>query len=114
MVTRRFEISTFIIGALGGAVVALIYLWPLPFTLRGTIGVLMAGAVAGITLAAGAYLVRRLSGLGLYGLAVIAGALGGTAWWLVVRPSSTIALAAAIGAVMVVLVALEGSSQPGI
>jgi hypothetical protein len=114
MVRRRFEITTFIIGALGGAAAALIYLWPLPFTLRGTVGILVAGAVAGVTLAAGAFLVRRLSGASLYGVALVAGALGGAVWWLVVGPPSTIALAALIGAVVVVLVAWEGSSEPGV
>jgi len=104
MAGRRFEISNFLIGGAGGAAVALLYLWPLPFTLRGTVGVLVAGAIAGITLAAGAYLFRRLSGFGLYAAAAAAGAFGGAAWWAVVRPPSTVVMAGLIGAVMVVFV----------
>ena len=113
MAARRLELSNFLGGAAGGAAVALIYLWPLPFTLRGTLGVLVAGAIAGVALAAGAYLFRHLSGLSLYGAAVTAGALGGAGWWLVVRPPSAVLVAALVGAVMVAfVVGLESSVYP--
>ena len=112
MSARRFKISTFLIGAAAGAGIALIYLWALPFTLRGLAGVLAGGAVTGLAFATGASLTPRISGFSLYAGAVAAGALGGAAWWLVVRPPSSLLLAALIGALMVgfvVLLEVRGS-----
>jgi hypothetical protein len=115
MSARTFEVSNFFVGVGGGAAVALLYLWPLPFTLRGALGVLLAGAVTGFALATGAYVFRRFSGILLYAAVGLAGACGGAAWWLVVRPPSTIFLAGAIGAVIVaIVVAVEGSVEPGV
>ena len=101
MSARRLRISTFFIGAAAGAAIALIYLWAVPFTLRGLVGVLTGGAVTGLACAAGASLSPRISGLSLYAGAAGAGGLGGGAWWLVVRPPSSLLLAVLIGGLMV-------------
>ena len=114
MPARQFKISTFLIGAGAGAAVALIYLWALPFTLRGLFGVLAGGAVTGLAFVAGLSLVPRVSGFSLYAEAGGAGALGGAAWWLVVRPPSSLFLAALIGALMVLCMVLveNRASEP--
>ena len=101
MPARRSKISTFLTGAAAGAAIALFYLWALPFTLRGLLGVLAGGAVTGLAFATGASLSPRISGVRLYAGAAGAGALGGAAWWLVVGPPSSFLLAVIIGALMV-------------
>ena len=103
MTPRRSVLIHFVLGALAGAVVALLYLGPFPFTGRGTLGILAAGAVGGLAFATAAYSLRRLSGLGLYSAAAVAGVAGGTVWWLVVRPASSLLLAAVIGGGIVLL-----------
>ena len=113
MSTHRFKVSTFLLGAAVGAAIALVHLWALPFTLRGLVGVLAGGAVTGTALAAGVSLAPRVSGFRLYAGAVGAGALGGAAWWLIVRPPSSLFLAALIGALMVLfMVVVEDASEP--
>jgi len=114
MSARRVKFSTFLLGAAAGAAVALIYLWAVPFTLRGLVGVLVGGAVTGIAFAVGVSLVPRLSGAGLYSGAGAAGAFGGAAWWLVVRPPSSLLIATLFGALMVLFMVLfEGrGSEP--
>ena len=104
MTPGRSVLSHIVLGALAGAVVALLYLGPLPFTWRGTAGMLAAGAVGGLALGAAAYCLRRLSGPGLYSAAALAGVAGGTVWWLVVRPASPLFMAAVIGGGTVLLV----------
>ena len=106
MSARRVKISTFLQGAAAGAGIALVYLWALPFTLRGLLGVLAGGAVTGLAFATGTSLISRISGFSLYAGAVGAGALGGAAWWLVVQPPSSFLLAILIGALMVGFVVL--------
>jgi hypothetical protein len=103
MSPRRSVLTHVVLGALAGAFVALLDLGPLPFTWRGTAGMLAAGAVGGLSLGAAAYWFRRLSGPALYSAAALAGVAGGTVWWLIVRPASPLLLAAVIGGGIVLL-----------
>ena len=106
MSPRRSVLVHVVFGAVGGALVALLDLGPLPFTWQGTAGMLAAGAVGGLSLGAAAYCFRRLQGPTLYSAAALAGVAGGTVWWLIVRPASSLPLAAAIGGGIVLLMIL--------
>jgi hypothetical protein len=85
-------------AALVAAFVALLYVGPIPFSIRGTAAILGAGTTYGFFLATSVYLFRKLSGVTFYSGIAVAGAAGGGAWWLIVRPSSPILYAVLIGA----------------
>jgi hypothetical protein len=102
----------FLIGAVVGAVVALLSLGPFPFSFRGTVAILAAGATFGVFAAGAVYAFRDLPGVRFYPVVAIAGALGGGAWWLIVRPSSSLVLAVVIGAGITLIAALlEGRND---
>jgi len=113
-IRRPGIVPNFLIAAVVGAFVALLYVGPLPFSLRGTAAILTAGATFGIFLATPVYLFRDLPDAAFYSVAAVAGAAGGAGWWLIVRPSISILFVLLIGGGMALLAAvLEGRpAQP--
>jgi len=112
-IRRPRILPNFFIAALGGAAVALLYLGPLPWSVRGTVAILGAGAACGLFLATAVYFFRDLPGARFYGLTAVAGAVGGGAWWIIVRPSSSALLAVLLGAGITLSAAvLEGRLAP--
>jgi hypothetical protein len=111
---RQPRIIPNFMSAVVGAFVALLYLGPLPSSLRGTAAILAAGATFGIFLASAVYLFWGLPDAAFYSVAAVAGAAGGAGWWLIVRPSISILFPLLIGAGMALLAAvLEGRpAQP--
>ena len=108
-------VPNFFIAAVVGAFVALLYVGPLPFSVRGTAAILTGGATLGIFLATAVYLFRGLSDAAFYSAAALAGAAGGAGWWLIVRPSISILFALLVGAGMALFAAvIEGrtAQQP--
>jgi hypothetical protein len=105
-IRRPRILPNFLIVALVAAFVALLSVGPIPFSVRGAAAILAAGATFGIFAAAAVYLFRDLSGAAFYPAVAVAGAVGGCAWWLIVRPSSSVLSAAVIGAAITLLAAI--------
>ena len=72
-IRRPRIVPNFLIAAVVGAFVALLYVGPLPFSLRGTVAILTAGATFGIFLATPVYLFRDLPDAAFYSVAAVAG-----------------------------------------
>jgi len=94
---RPRVLPLFLAASFGGAVVALAYLGPPSFTLQGISAIVGAGATYGVVFGAAVYLFQKLPRTAFCAVAALAGAAGGMAWWFVVRPTSSILLAALIG-----------------
>jgi hypothetical protein len=105
-IRRHRVLPNFLMAALVAAFVALLYVGPIPFSIRGTTAILGAGAMYGFFLATSIYLFRELRGAAFYSVLAAAGAAGGSAWWLIVRPSSPILYAVLIGAGIAVISAV--------
>lgn len=105
-IRRPRILPNFLIAALVAAFVALLYVGPIPFSVRGTAAILGAGASFGVFLATAVYLFRGLPGATFYSAVVVAGAAGGVAWWLIVRPSSSVLFAVVIGAGFALIAAI--------
>jgi hypothetical protein len=81
-----------------GAFAAITRLGPHPFSLRGVVPILAAGAVFGLVVATARRWMRWTSSAVSYALLAVAGAAGGTVWWLMLHPPSAFLMAAALGA----------------
>jgi len=80
-----------------GAFAAITRLGPHPFSLRGVVPVLTAGAVFGAVVATAR---RSRSTAPSYRLLAFAGAVGGIVWWLMVHPASALLATAVLGALL--------------
>ena len=87
-------------GVVVGAFTAITRLGPHPFSLRGVTPVLGAGAVFGLVVALVLRSMRRTSSAPPYPLLALAGALGGSVWWLLLRPPTGLLAAAVVGALL--------------
>jgi hypothetical protein len=83
-----------------GAFAAITRLGPHPFSLRGVVPILAAGAVFGLVIATARHSMRWTSSALSYALLALAGAAGGTVWWLMLHPPSALLVAAALGALL--------------
>jgi len=90
--------ETLATGLMLGAFAAITRLGPHPFSLRGVVPILTAGAVFGMVVAAARRSIGRTSTRLSYALLALAGAAGGTVWWLMLRPPSALLMAALLGA----------------
>ena len=95
-VRRAGWIRALAVSVILGAFAAITRLGPHPFSWRGILPVLAAGAVFGAVLA---FVRRRVQALPHAHLA-LAGGIAGVAWWLLVRPASPLLNAALLGAVL--------------
>ena len=106
---RNGFLTTLLVGAALGALAAFLELGPVPHTGQGIAGTLVAGAAFGLVLAAFFVFTRHLSTGAFLLLAALAGAVGGVAWWLVLRPPTALLTAVGLGALLAfALFALEG------
>jgi hypothetical protein len=106
MIRRLRALRKVLIFALVTALLALFYLGPHPFSLRGAAAILAAGAAFGVVLLLFGDPPR---GIMFYAETAVAGAAGGSTWWLIVQPSNSLLLAALSGATITVFtVVLEG------
>jgi hypothetical protein len=95
-------------GVMLGAFVAITRLGPHPFSLRGVVPVLAAGAVFGTVVATALRTRGQTANWPIYPLLAFAGGVGGSVWWLMVRPPSPLLAAAVLGALLAQgVVALE-------
>ena len=99
---------TLLAGLFLGALAALVTLWPYPLSVRGVGATLAGGGVFGVVLATSVVLTRRLSSFALFALSAVAGGFGGTAWWFVIRPATSLVVGIVIGGVVAIgVLALE-------
>ena len=106
---RNGFLTTLLAGATLGALAAFLELGPVPHTGRGIGGTIAAGAAFGLVLAPFFVFTRHLSTGAFLFLAAVAGAVGGVAWWLVLRPPTALPTAVGIGALLAfAMFALEG------
>jgi hypothetical protein len=95
-------------GVMLGAFAAITRLGPHPFSLRGVVPILAAGAVFGTVVATALRTRRQNANWPIYPLLAFAGGVGGIVWWLIVRPPSPLLAAAVLGALLAQgVVALE-------
>jgi len=100
LVRRPSVLRTVATGFMLGAFAAITRLGPHPFSLRGVVPVLTAGAVFGAVVATARRSVRRSSTAPSYRLLAFAGAVGGIVWWLMVHPPSALLATAVLGALL--------------
>jgi hypothetical protein len=106
---RNGFFNTLLVGATLGALAALVEIGPLPHSGQGIGATLVAGAAFGLVLAPCFVFTRHLPTVAFLLLAVLAGAVAGAAWWLVLRPSTALFAAVAFGALLAFGVfAIEG------
>jgi len=98
LIRRPGLLQTLATGLMLGAFAAITRLGPHPFSLRGIVPILTAGAVFGMVVAAARRSIGRTSTRVSYALLALAGAAGGTVWWLMLRPPSALLMAALLGA----------------
>jgi hypothetical protein len=99
---RRF-VQSLAVGAVLGAIIGLLYIWAFAFSLQAFGAGLVGGTVAGGVLGGYSAVVDRPSGIAAGFVALGAGALGASAWWMLAAPAISLSLAAAIGAGIVAL-----------
>lgn len=87
-------------GVMFGAFAAITRIGPHPFSLRGVVPVLVAGAVSGAIVSLVLRSMRRHGMTRSYAVLTAAGAIGGIVWWLMVRPASALLTAAVLGAAL--------------
>src|SRR2546426_10816904 len=100
LIRRPGLLTTLATGLMLGAFAAIPRLGPHPFSLRGVVPVLTAGAVFGAVVATARRSVRRSSTAPSYRLLAFAGAVGGIVWWLMVHPPSALLATAVLGALL--------------
>ena len=100
LIHRPSLLRTVATGVVLGAVTAITRLGPHPFSLRGVAPILAAGAAFGVVAGTVRRSIPRPSTAFLYILLTVAGGVGGMVWWLLIRPSSSILIAVALGAVL--------------
>ena len=100
LVRRPSLLRTVATGLMLGAFAAITRLGPHPFSLRGVVPVLTAGAVFGAVVATARRSLRRRSTAPSYRLLAFAGAVGGIVWWLMVHPASALLATAVLGALL--------------
>ena len=97
MTRRPAFLFTLLASMLLCSVTALIELWSHPLSLRGIGASLGAGAAFGAVLATSVTFIRTPSRFALFSVCALAGGIGGLAWWALLRPSSSLVAALAIG-----------------
>ena len=101
-------VPSLLAGCLVGALWTLLQLGPVPFSLRGTAGILAAGAAFGAVLALVLRLFRNTTVLAVLVSAAASGVVAGAAWWVLVRPPSSLTVAVLWGGgIAIGLLALE-------
>ena len=83
-----------------GAIAAITRLGPHPFSLRGVLPILAAGSVFGLVVGVARRLVPHPSQDFSRALVILAGAAGGTVWWMLIQPPSSILVAMGLGALL--------------
>ena len=100
LVRRPGLLRTLGAGVVLGAFGAITRLGPHPFSLRGVTPVLAAGAAFGLVVAMALRSMGRPLSAPPYPLLALAGAIGGSVWWLMLRPPSGLLEAAVVGALL--------------
>jgi hypothetical protein len=106
--------ATLATGTLLGALMAVLQVGPIPFTVGGVLGTVVGGAVFGATLALAIEVMPRMPATLFCTLAIIAGGIAGAAWWALVRPTSSLHVAmlfaAGLALLLVVVEVLFGQA----
>lgn len=104
--TRRSPLSFLRAVAAGagfGALLGLLYVWQIDYSLPAFLAGLVGGSVAGAIIGAFIQLTERPPEIAIAVVSTGAGAVGGAAWWFVVEPAMSLRIAAAVGAGIVLL-----------